>query len=259
MTMRYTPILLLAILSFGMFSCRNTKNLVYFEHGTETEGSLKMREIYLEVGDILSIEVTAADPDIAKPFNQAELVRQGNQSGSYDNGVGASFGYLIYSDGTVNLPIVGHVKLAGLSRTEAVQAVENALSEYIESPSISLRILNFKVTILGEVENPGTYTIPNERITILEALGISHDLKITGKRTNVLVIRTENGQRKEYRVDLSSKEIFNSEVYYLKQNDVVYVEPNSKSRYDATVIRSAGGVIISATSLIVSTLILIVK
>ena len=257
--MRYTPIFLCIILLGGLFACKNTKNLVYFERGADSEGPIKMREVYLEVGDILSIEVTAADPDIAKPFNQAELVRQGNQSGSYDNGVAASFGYLIYEDGTVNLPIVGRIKLLGLSRSEAIREIERALGEYIESPSISLRILNFKITILGEVENPGTYTIPNERITILEALGISHDLKITGKRTNVMVIRTENGMRKEYRVDLSSKDLFDSDVYYLKQNDVVYVEPNSKSRYDATLIRSAGGVIISATSLIVSTLILIVK
>lgn len=257
--MRYTPFVIILLLTVTLFSCRNTKNLVYFEHGGSTEGPIAMRETTLEIGDILSIEVTSADAEIAKPFNQAELVRQGNQSGSYDNGVAASFGYLISSDGMVNLPIVGQVKLAGLTRSEAIREVERALSEFIESPSISLRILNFKVTILGEVENPGTYTIPNERITILEALGISHDLKITGKRTNVLVIRTENGMRKEYRLDLSSKDLFNSEVYYLKQNDVVYVEPNSKSRYDATVMRSAGGVIISATSLIVSTLILIVK
>ncbi len=253
-------LLIFTILAYFVLSaCHNTKHLVYFEHGDETIEQIAERTIRLETGDILSIEVTTSDPEVAKPFNQAELVRQGNQSGSYENGVAASFGYLIAEDSTISMPIIGKVKVAGLTHGEAVKVVESTLAEYLDGPSISLRILNFKVTVLGEVDHPGTFSIPNERITILEAIGIAHDLKITGKRQNVLVIRTEGNQKKEYRVDLTSKNLFESPAYYLKQNDIVYVEPNSKSRYDASVMRTAGGVIISATSLIISTLILIVK
>ena len=166
---------------------------------------------------------------------------------------------MVAPDSTVSLPIVGKVKLAGLNRNAAVKEVERVVGEYLDSPSVSLRILNFKITVLGEVKNPGTFSVPNERLSILEAIGIAKDLKITGERKNVLVIRHENGERKEYRIDLTTTAIFQSPVYYLKQNDVVYVEPNRKARYDASILRSAGGIVISATSLIVSTLVLIVK
>lgn len=241
-------------------SCANRKKLVYFQQGAENVENL---DAYLspklEVGDVLSVEVTATDPEIAAPFNQAELVRQGNQIGSYENGVPATFGYLVALDSTVSLPIVGKLKLAGLNRNDAVKIVEDKIGEFLQDPSVSIRILNFKVTVLGEVQNPGTFSIPNERVTILEAIGIARDLKITGERRNVLVIRHENGHKKEYRVDLTSKDIFLSPVYYLKQNDVVYVEPNRARRYDASIFRSAGGVIISATTLIVSTVALLLK
>ncbi len=251
-------LLLIAPLIFG--SCVNRKKLVYFQAG---DGSIENIDQYLtphlEIGDVLSIEITGADHEIAAPFNQAELVRQGNQIGSYENGIPATYGYLVAPDSTVSLPIVGKVKLAGLNRNAAVKEVERVVGEYLDSPSVSLRILNFKITVLGEVKNPGTFSVPNERLSILEAIGIAKDLKITGERKNVLVIRHENGERKEYRIDLTTTAIFQSPVYYLKQNDVVYVEPNRKARYDASILRSAGGIVISATSLIVSTLVLIVK
>ena len=251
---------LLLVIPFLFSSCESRKKLVYFQQGDENVENIdSYLSPKLEVGDVLSVEVTATDPQIAAPFNQAELVRQGNQIGSYENGVPATFGYLVALDSTISLPIVGKVKLAGLDRNDAVTLVEEKISEFLEKPSVSIRILNFKVTVLGEVQNPGTFSIPNERVTILEAIGIARDLKITGERRNVLVIRHENGKKIEHRIDLTSKDIFMSPVYYLKQNDVVYVEPNRARRYDASVLRTAGGVIISATSLIVSTLVLITK
>ena len=151
------------------------------------------------------------------------------------------------------LPIIGAVKIGGLTRDSAISVIRNVLLEHLESPHVSIRILNFKVTVLGEVNNPGTFAVPNERINIIEAIGVAKDLKITGKRKNVVVIRNENGQNKEYRVDLTSKTLFQSPVYMLKQNDIVYVEPNFKARYDASILRTTGGVILSATSLIITT------
>jgi polysaccharide biosynthesis/export protein len=240
-------------------SCATRKKLVYFQD--ETDGATTTEIISftpkLEVGDIVSVEITGTDPEVAAPFNQTELVRQGNQIGSYQNGVPATYGYLIDSDSTVSLPIIGKVNIAGLNRVEAIVKIEDIAVEYLENPKVAIRILNFKITVLGEVRAPGSFSIPNERITILEAIGIAHDLKITGERRNVLVIRLEDGVKKEYRVDLTSKEVFSSPVYFLKQNDIIYVEPNKKSRYDASIFRSTGGIIISATSLIISTLIII--
>lgn len=246
------------VLILVLASCGSRKKIVYFQ---DSDGSIESADSYLvpklEIGDILSVEVTGDNPELSKPFNQPEMVRQGNQITSYVNGVPATYGYLLGPDSTIALPIVGKVKVGGLNRSEATAVIEKSVSEYLNKPSVNIRILNFKITVLGEVKTPGTFSIPNERITILEAIGIANDLKITGERKNILVIRHENGEKMEYRVDLTSKKIFQSPVYYLKQNDVVYVQPNRKARYDASVLKSTGGVIISATSLIISTMILI--
>lgn len=259
MTFMRKVVTLLLITPLILSSCGNRKKIVYFQNGESTENLDRYLTPKLEIGDVLSIEVTGADHEIAAPFNQAELVRQGNQIGSYENGIPATYGYLIAPDSTVSLPIVGKIKLAGLNRTNAVKEVEKKISAYLESASVSIRILNFKVTVLGEVKNPGTFSIPNERVSILEAIGIAKDLKITGERKNILVIRHIDGQKTEHRIDLTSKDVFQSPVYYLKQNDVVYVEPNRRARYDASILRTAGGAIISATSLIISTMVLIFK
>lgn len=250
-------ILFFNVLIYVISSCTSTKNLVYFKEGDETVTNLMMREPIIEVGDIISVEITSSDPEVAKPFNQSDFARQGNQSATYNSGVPISYGYLVSTDSTVLLPIIGKVKVAGLSKEIAVDKIQEVLTDYLQAPSVALRILNFKVTVLGEVENPGTFSIPNERITLIEALGIARDLKITGKRSNVLVIRTENNIKTEHRVDLTSKNLFSSPAYYLKQNDIVYVEPNKRSKYDASLLRSTGGVIVSATSLVISTLVLI--
>ncbi len=249
----------LLLLALILISCGSRKKLVYFQGEEDSVQLEQYYELKIEPGDILSIDITGTDHDVAKPYNQAEMVRQGNQAPTYDNGVPVSYGYLVSSDSTISLPIVGKVLAGGKTRNELVADIEETVKAYIDKPQVSVRLMNFKVTVLGEVENPGTFNVPNERITIIEAIGVAKDLKITGERSNILVIRNENGEKKEYRVDLTSKDVFSSPAYYLKQNDVVYVEPNSKSRYDSTLLRSAGNVIISATSLIISTIILITK
>ena len=142
---------------------------------------------------------------------------------------------------------------------DATVLLKEKLSAYINNPVVNIQILNFKVTVLGEVNTPGTFKIPNERITILEALGLAGDLKITGVRKNVLVIRDNNGEKEEFRVNLTDRELFNSPIYYLQQNDVVYVEPNAASRSNSTIWKTTGGVFISLTSLIITTIVLIVK
>ena len=260
--MQIKLIKLAAIISVSAIitSCGSKKDIVYFY---DSEGTSQKIENFLtpklESGDIISVEISCSDPEIAKPFNKFIPVNQGNQIITYDNGAPASRGYLIDADSTVSLPILGKIKVGGLYRTDAVKLIEKEVSKYMETPSVSIRILNFKVTLLGDVKKPGTYTIPNERVTLLEALGVANDLEITGNRTNVLVIRHENGERNEYRVDLTGTELFESPVYYLKQNDVVYVQPNKKARYEASLLRTAGGIIISGTSLIISTLVLIFR
>lgn len=253
-------ILLLSLLSIiGLTSCVSRKKLVYFNSDKDSSTVVEINhfEPKLEVGDLLSVEITGGEQDVIKQFNQPEIIRQGSQMTSYNNGVAATYGYLIEPDSTITLPITGKFKVAGLTRADAKNLIQNELKNYLESPEVSIRIQNFKITVLGEVEHPGTFAVPNERVTILEAIGIANDLKITGRRDNILVIRTEDNVKKEYRIDITTRDLFESPVYFLKQNDVIYVEPNRKSRFDSGVLRSASGTIVGISSLIVSTIVLI--
>jgi polysaccharide export outer membrane protein len=245
-------------LSIGLSSCKSRKEITYFQGEESVTETISEYLLTYEVNDLLAIEISSPEPEVAAPFNQPEVIRQGNaQSTSYENGVPVTYGYLIQEDSTVSLPIIGRVKVAGLNKAAVIDSIEQRASKYIDSPTATINLLNFKVTILGEVTNPGTFNIPNERITILQAIGIAKDLKITGERKNVLVIRHENGKKQEYRIDLTSKEIFESPVYYLKQNDVVYVEPNRRSRLNASSINATAGLFVSTATLIISTMVVI--
>jgi polysaccharide export outer membrane protein len=177
----------------------------------------------------------------------------------YTIGAAAKSGYLIDSDGTINLPVIGVFPMAGLSRKQATLNLQERLEEYTESPIVQIQILNYKITVLGDVRTPGTYKIPNERITIIEAIGLAGDLKPTSERKNVLVIREVDGKKMEYRVDLTSKGIFSSPVYYLRQNDVVYVQPNVTALSESSFVRATGSIILSLTSLIITTITLITQ
>jgi polysaccharide export outer membrane protein len=131
--------------------------------------------------------------------------------------------------------------------------LEQKLSSYINNPIVTLQIQNYKITILGEVKNPGTYTIPNEKISLIEIIGIAGDLTIYGKRKNILVLREENGKIKEYRVDITKSEFINSTVYYLIQNDVIYVEPN-QSKINSSRVSSTAGIFVSIAALVITTI-----
>jgi len=154
------------------------------------------------------------------------------------------------------MPIVGEVDLKGKPLDSVNTIIENKLIPFLKVPVVQVRILNFRVTVLGDVRSPGTFNIPNEKLSLPEALGIAGDMNISGVRKNVLIIREEEGERKAYRVDLTSKQAFQSPAFYLKQNDIVYVEPNRAQRNSAS-INSRAGIVISAISLIFSFFILI--
>lgn len=196
------------------------------------------------------------DEQAVKPFNLPASPLSQNLGG-YTQGTPSPPGYLIDFDGNIDFPVVGKVKLGGLTRNEAIQILKEKIGPYLNNPTILVRILNYKVTVLGEVGHPGTFTIPNERITLPEALGIAGDLLISGVRKNVLVIRDVDGKKTETRVDLTSKELFSSPVYYLQQNDVVYVEPN-RAKINSTVVNPSNvSLIISIVSLFVTMVILV--
>ena len=208
--------------------------------------------------DLLSILVMANDERSTMLFNLPQELGN-NLYGGYAQGAPTPPGYLVNSDGNIQFPIIGNIQLAGMTRTQAIEKLKEELSSYIVNPTISIRILNFRVTVLGDVRNPGTFTIPNERITVLEALGIAGDLLITGERENILVVRDDDGKKREFRIDLTSESLFSSPVYYLQQNDVIYVEPNRAKRNSSVINASNTGIVISSLSLILTSLILIFK
>lgn len=205
----------------------------------------------LRSDDVISIGVTSLDMDAVKPFN-LPVTNISNTLGGYTQGTPTQPGYLIDADGNIDFPVIGKLKVGGLTRSAAVDLLKEQLKQYVNNASIQLRILNYKVTVLGEVRNPGTFTIPNERVTLLEAIGIAGDLNITGVRKNVLVIRDVDGKKTETRIDLTSKEIFSSPVFYLQQNDVVYVEPNRAKRNSSVVNTANISLVISVISLLVT-------
>ena len=250
------------ILLTSVTSCVSKSKINYFQEKSSLDSlSSKLDNInytpLFKFDDFLSIEVSSLDEESTKLFT-INGASNANQVSSYANGIAARNGYLIDARGYINMPVIGEVKLVGLNRMEATEIIRTKLTEFVANPVVNIRIQNFKVTILGDVRNPGSFNIPNERITLPELIGIAGDLNITGVRNNVLVIRDVNGVKTEYRIDLTSKDVFKSPAYFLTQNDVVYVEPNRAKR-NSSLVSSTAGVLISITSLIVTTITLVTK
>jgi polysaccharide export outer membrane protein len=238
-----------------MNSCASRKDLVYFQpDSTALHTSYELNAPKLQAGDILTISVTADDIRATQPFNQVNAY---SASGTIQNTNPFLPTYTIDNNGYIDFPKLGKVKLMGRTRTEAIDYLRQEISKYIVDPGVNINIRNFRVTVLGEVRTPGTYTIENDRITLLEALGLAGDLTINGVRNNVLVLREQSGVKQEYRVDLTKRDALNSPVYYLAQNDVIYVEPNgarvqsSKYTQNNSLFISIAGIVITIISVIV--------
>lgn len=251
---RVTCIFLLFLI---ISSCSVPKDVAYFQglkNLQEVANGIKIRTIY-KPQDIISIVISASDPETVIPFNIVDSSIS-TDSGLLNNNKASSKTamYLIDSNGMIAFPVIGELKIAGLSGDEVKKMIKEKLKTYIKDPLVSVQLENFKVTILGEVSNPGSFAIENERITLVEALGLAGDLSIQGMRTNITVIREGNNKQTIYKVDLTSKDVFNSPVFYLAQNDIVYVEPNSVKKKESrssnwprvlTSVSSVLGIIIS--------------
>lgn len=219
---------------FGFTSCKVRERLVYL-HKPNTDTIQKVKNTYspiLRVDDQLSILVGGADQEALAPFQFYST------SGSNNNGQNLQLlegiSYLVDINGNINFPVLGFVHLEGKTRLEAVKFLQEQLSQYVDNPVVNIEIKNFKYTVLGQVKSPGIHMVSTERMTILEAIGKAGDLQITGLRNNVLLIREQNGQRIEYRLDLTNKNIYNSPAFYICQNDVIYVEPNFSANFQGT-------------------------
>jgi polysaccharide export outer membrane protein len=155
-------------------------------------------------------------------------------------------GYLVDKNGEIELPLVGRIKVGGMTTTEARNAIGGKASQFYKNPVVNVRFVNFRITVLGEVGSPGQYTVPAEKATIYDALGMAGDLTVGGKRNDILLMREEGGEKKFVRLDLNSKDLFQSPYFYLRQNDVLYVGPtkNRAVSADASTARTLGFVTI---------------
>lgn len=242
-------ILLIAL----VVSCASKKDVVYFQdvgdYETITEQSTPITRF--KVDDEVSIYVSTLDPEASAPFNVLVGGRSANPSIN-SNSQPQQLDYLIDKEGEIDFPVIGKVKLAGLSPEEARVLMQEKLSVYLKDPIINIRLRNFSISVLGSVTRAGTYPVVGEQITILEALGLAGDIGLRGVRTNVLVIRDFNGIKTYTRIDLTSKNMTKSPVYYLQQNDVVYVEPN-KSGIKETSLGANVNLTFQIISLLVTT------
>ena len=260
MMRKYVTCLLVCVAVF-FTACTSTKKILYLQDVFP----LKQQEIeqkyegIIHIDDLLAIMFNSRDPELALPFNMPMVTYQ---LGSNSTGQQRVLGYLVDTNGDIDFPILGKIHVEGLTRMQLTELVKNKLIEgdLIKDPIVTVQFLNFKVSVMGEVGRPGSFTISGDRITLLEALSMAGDLTIYGRRDRVGVIRENNGKRTILFHDLRSAEIFNSPCYYLQQNDIVYVEPNkAKSGQSGINQNNTIGVWVSVISLLTTIAVLIFK
>lgn len=251
---RMLPVFLFLGLVFVMSSCGSRKSMVYMQPDSTAINSTYEQHIpTIQSNDMLTISVSATDPKATLPFN---LMNTFSATMTSNTDLAMRPTYTVDQDGNIDFPVLGKVKLGGLTRVEAIQVLKEKLSSYIVDPGVNMNFTNFRVSVLGEVARPGSFTLPTERVTVLEALGMAGDMTIRGVRNNVLVIREVNGSKTMSRLDLTSQDVLNSPYYYLAQNDVVYVEPNkaqinnSKLGANTNIIISIAGLLITVISVL---------
>lgn len=224
----FKKIIICAFALVALASCGSHKDLAYFQEIAESGvlESASGQTNTIQPGDVLTISVSSSTPELAIPYNlfsSRAQVSQNNSAGKITANTTAE-GYTVDTNGNIQFPVLGEIHVAGLTRMEIAAKIKGMLEGVMPNPVVTVTLLNFYVTVIGEVARPGTYNFPGDRLTLLEALGFAGDLNVYGNREKVMVIREENGGRHVEIMNLKSKNIFNSPYFYLKQNDVVYVE-----------------------------------
>lgn len=239
-TRKFSPLALLAVLL--LYSCTTPKGISYFQDLQPDVKSLSIgpsADIRIRPKDQISIMVNTPDPKLTNLFNLPQTSQRiGQQSSTASSGSGNLSGYTVDSEGFINFPIMGKIEVAGLTREEIAERITRELidRELVKDPVVTVEYMNLHFAVLGEVSNPGRYFIDRDRPTLLDALSQAGDLTIQGRRDNILVLREEGGKQVPHRINLCHTDsLLLSPVYYLQQNDVVYVEPNDMRKRQSTV------------------------
>lgn len=231
-------ILLMAMLALALASCNTSKKIVYFQdiQVNRPEAITEARDITVQPKDQISILVSSKDPQLAALFNLPRVqYRVGDNNMQNTNGDVS--GYTLDTEGYIDFPVLGRLYVAGMTKSEIASYIKKRLMDenLINDPVVTVEFMNLYYSILGEVNNPGKYMITKDQITLLEAISMAGDLTIYGKRDTVFVVREEDGQRVTHWVDLRTQDLFHSPIYYLKQNDVIYVQPNKVRAGQSTI------------------------
>lgn len=250
---------LLIIMVFALVSCRSQKKITYFQDVQKNEepasriewknftpvdsNKLVIYEPLIQPNDILKIYITSINKEASSFFNpliSTDVTVDDPQA----------YGYLVDSYGMIEIPVMGSVKVAGLTVPQIRDTLKVRLSKYLDNPAVRIIFNNYKVTLLGEVMRPGVYTVQNERITLPEALGLAGDLSIFANRKNILIIREDAGERTFTHVDITNRDFFKSPHYFLHPNDIVYVEPGRGKVAQSDIFYRIAPIVISTLTLI---------
>ncbi len=249
-----------------MSSCSAPKNIAYFQNRVIDQPEMidKHGGIVIQPKDMLSIVVSSKNPELVVMFNLPIVSYQAGSEIITSASNQRLMGYVVDNDGYIDFPILGRLKVSGLTRWELAEMVKNRLIKdgYLSDAVVVVEFMNFKVSVIGEVNSPGTYTIQGDKVTVLQAISLARDLTIFGERENVTVIRELDDKRVMYQINLCDVSMFNSPAYYLQQNDIVYVEPSEiKARQSTTddkalrmtsIMISSGSLLMSIATLIIS-------
>ncbi len=231
-----------ALILVSGISCRQVSDVAYFQPSdtlparskviypnfnlSKTNVAPPLYENLIQPSDILSIYVSSLSPEASSFFNAIAPIERNEQTTSSSFSTRTDIGYLVDAQGCIELPLIGKVKISGMSTSVAKDTLTRRLEKYLQYPSVRIYIENFRVTLLGEVFRPGVYSVTNERITVPEALGLAGDLTIYADRKNITLIREERDGNKSYiNIDITSRELFNASYYNLRSGDIIYVSP----------------------------------
>ena len=257
-------LLVAAVMSLA--SCGSVKDIAYFQNKAVDNPEMidKHAGIVIQPKDMLSIVVSNRNPELVAMFNLPVVSYQAGSEIVSTGGTQRLLGYIVDNDGCIDFPVLGRIKVAGMTRWELSEMIKSKLlSEGLLSDAVvTVEFMNFKVSVLGEVNAPGTYTINGDKVTVLQALSLAKDLTIFGQRENVSVIRERDGERTIYEINLCDVNLFNSPAYYLQQNDIVYVQPSDiKARQSTTddkalrmtsIFVSGGSLVLSIANIIIN-------
>ena len=254
--MKLKSILLVGLLGWMLASCSSYKNVPYLQNAEEIMAAQKELPLYdakIMPKDLLTVTVNTTDPEAAAPFNLTVQTAQSLSTARSTYSQPMLQQYLVSNEGTIDFPVLGQLKVGGLTKNEAEDLIRENLKPYLkEVPIVTVRMVNYKISVLGEVARPGTFTVSNEKVNVLEALAMAGDLTIWGMRDNVKLVREDaTGKREIIFLDLTNADVISSPYYYLQQNDILYVTPNKTKSKNSDVGQSTS-LWFSATSILVS-------